>query len=456
MSKMVDLTIKNGRILLETGLIEAGLTIDNGKIITIGNPLPADKAIDAGGNIIIPGGIDVHTHIEDLNYSYRDDFVTGTKAAASGGITTILEMPLGIEGKSALDVFQMQLTAMKEKCLIDFGLIGSAGYTTIDAIPELARKGCIAFKTFMINPPEEEAELKDLAAKNDYFLLKIFSEIARTGLVASVHAENDALITHTIQQLLSLGRKDFQAHTESRPPLAEDEACARALILAHSAQVKLNFVHMSSKNAFSFIKAAKKNKYDVTCEVTPHHLFLTAEEGKRIGAWAKVDPPLRSAEHVVAAWEALNDGTIDMVASDHSPYGHHEKDSDCIFECSSGTPGVETMRPVLLDACNKGLLTLERLVEITSTNPARRFGIYPRKGVIAVNADADIVIVDMRRKYTIKNENMYTKNGITVFNGMEVQGVIEKTLVRGEIVYDGGEFHGEKGYGEFVTPLPAK
>ena len=302
----------------------------------------------------------------------------------------------------------------------------------------------------MINPPEEEAELRDCAAKNDYFLLKIFAEIAKTGLPSSVHAENDSIITHEIGRLHALGRNDFDAHTESRPALAEDEACIRALMLAHHTKVKLNLVHMSSKNAFQFIRTAKKRGFDVTCEVTPHHLFLTSEDGARIGPWAKVDPPLRSEEHVAAAWRALHDGTIDMVASDHSPYEYHEKQSETIFECGSGTPGVETLLPVLLDAVNKNRITLKKLVEVTARNPARRFGLH-QKGVIAVDADADLVMVDMKKKYTIKNENMFTKPGITVFDGMEVQGAVEKTLVRGTVVYDNGEFCVEKGYGEFLT-----
>jgi dihydropyrimidinase/allantoinase len=450
---MVDLNIQNGNIFTETGLVKAGLSIDNGKIAAIGKgpALPkADKTIDAAGKIVIPGCIDVHTHILDMVYAYREDFVTGTKAAVSGGITTILEMPLGIEGKSVIEAFDMQLSSMKEKCLIDFGLIGAAGYTTIDAIQELAQKGCIAFKTFMIDPPEEEAELRDCAAKNDYFLLKIFAEIAKTGLPSSVHAENDSIITHEIGRLRALGRNDFDAHTESRPALAEDEACIRALLLAHHAKVKLNLVHMSSKNAFQFIRTAKKRGFDVTCEVTPHHLFLTSKDGARIGPWAKVDPPLRSEEHVAAAWRALHDGTIDMVASDHSPYEYYEKQSETIFECGSGTPGVETLLPVLLDAVNKNRITLKKLVEVTARNPARRFGLH-QKGIIAVDADADLVMVDMKKKYTIRNENMFTKPGITVFDGMEVQGAVEKTLVRGAVVYDNGEFCMEKGYGEFLT-----
>jgi dihydropyrimidinase/allantoinase len=363
-------------------------------------------------------------------------------------------MPLGLADKSATHVFDMQVAAMKEKCLTDFGIIGAAGYNTIDMIPELHRKGCIAFKTFMTNPPEEEAELQSLAAKNDYYLLKIFSEIAKTGLVASVHAENDSIIAHEISHIQSAGRKDFHAHTESRPPIAEDEACARAIVLGHHTQVKLNLVHMSSKNSFEYIRAAKAKGYNVTCEITPHHLVLTSEDGARIGAWAKVDPPLRSRDHVDAAWKALANGTIDMVASDHSPYGHHEKEGTTIFECSSGTPGVETLRPVLLDAVCNQRLSLKRLVETTARTPAQRFGLYPKKGVIAVNADADLVIVDMKKTYTLKNENMFTKPHITVFHGRVIQGAIEKTMVRGSVVYDEGEFCVTKGYGTFVTPEP--
>lgn len=455
---MVDLNIINGKIFFVNRLINADLSIDQGKIVAIGkkNVLPkANEIIDATNRTIIPGGIDVHTHILDLIFSYRETFVTGTKGAASGGITTVLEMPLGVEGKSVLDVFDMQLNTMKKKCLVDFGIIGSAGYTSINTIPELARKGAIAFKTFMINPSEEEAELKDLAANNDYYLLKIFSEIAKTGLVSSVHAENDAIIANEIKTLISMGKTDFKAHTASRPTIAEDEACMKAILLAHHANVKLNLVHMSSKNAFEMIKKAKQKGWDVSCEITPHHLFLTSQDGEKIGSWAKVDPPLRSREHVTAAWEALNNGTIDFLASDHSPYSDKEKDvsqkGNNFFEVGSGTTGLETLLPLMLDAVNKKKTTIQRVVEATSTSAAKRFGIFPRKGSITLGADADLVVIDMQKEYTLKNEDLFTKSKITIFDGIKLQGKIEKTMIRGNIVYDNGEFLVEKGYGELIT-----
>ncbi|MHA2225367.1 MAG: dihydroorotase [Candidatus Hodarchaeales archaeon] len=454
---MVDLKIINGKIFLETGLLEADLAVDKGKIVAIGktNKFPStDKIIDATGKIIIPGGIDVHTHILDLKYAYRETFTTGTQAAASGGITTVLEMPLGIEGKTVIEVFDMQLEAMKEKCLVDFGIIGSAGYRNINSISELAKKGAIGFKTFMINPSEEEAELKELAAKNDYFLLKIFTEIAKTRKVSSIHAENDAIITHEIEKLKSSGQTDFKAHTRSRPSIGEDEACIRAILFAHYSKVKLNLVHVSSKSAFELIRQAKKNKRDVTCEITPHHLFLNSDDGQKIGAWAKVDPPLRSKEHVVAAWKALNDGTIDMIASDHSPYSLDEKtiNDDNFFECGSGTTGVETILPLMIDAVNKKRTSLQRIIKTISSSPAKRFGIYPRKGTIRVNADADLVIIDMHKEYTLKNEKLFTKPKITIFNGMNLKGAIEKTLVRGKIIFDSGMIHATTAHGEFITP----
>lgn len=440
-------------------LVEASLGINNGSIVSISteNSLPeAEKTIDATGKLIIPGTIDVHTHIQGLEYSHRENFISGTQAAASGGVTTFLEMPLGMEDTSAIDAFEMQLDTIKKNSLVDFGIIGAAGYDTIDSIQKIADKGAVAFKTFMTNPPEEEAELRDLAAKNDHFLIEIFSEIAKTGLISSVHAENETIIEHKIEELLSQGKKDFTAHTSSRPAIAEDEACVRAMVLAHHADAKLNLVHMSSKNAFSFIKEAKQKGWNVSCEVTPHHLFLTSEDGEKIGPWAKVDPPLRSRKHVAAAWDALNKGTIDMFASDHSPYAHEEKDfhrhNENIFECGSGMPGIETMLPLMIDAVNRGKITLKRMIEVTSTTPAQRFDIYPQKGVITLNADADLVIIDMRKKYTLKNEDMFTKPKLTVFDGKKLQGKIEATIVRGNVVYQHGEFLTREGHGKFVTP----
>jgi allantoinase len=451
---MADLTIKNGKILLESRLVQADLIIENGKIaaITRGNMPSSDQTIDATNTVIIPGGIDVHTHIEDLTYAYREDYITGTKAAAAGGITTVLEMPLGIEGKSPCDVFDMQLESLNQKSLVDFGIIGAAGYTSINHIHTLARRGCIGFKTFMTNPPPEETELQDLTAKNDYYLLKIFSEIAKTRLVASVHAENDAIITGEVARLQSEGRTDFSAHTESRPPIAEDEACLRALLFAHRTHVRLNLVHMSSRNAFSYIRQAKTYGVDVTCEITPHHLFLTSEDGENIGPWAKVDPPLRPPDHVKAAWDALKTGTIDMVASDHSPYADYEKSSDNIFECASGTPGIQTLVPLLIDAYIKHHLTLTQLVSLISANPAKRFNLYPRKGRIAVGSDADLILINPRAQYTLTNQSIISKPRLTIFNGRTLTGTIQTTILRGSIIYNDGTFTQKEGYGEFVTP----
>ncbi len=456
---MVDLNIINGKVFVKNELIETGLSIDKGKIVSIGqiNTLPtADKTINAENRLILPGGIDVHTHILDLEFSYREDFYTGTQAASSGGITTILEMPMGIKGKSVIEAFDMQLNAMKDRSLVDFGLIGSAGYNNIDSIDELVSKGAIAFKTFMLDAPEEMYELKDLSAKNDSFLLKIFSKIAEIGSVSCIHAENDSIISDEINRLTSMGKCNFQAHTDSRPAIAEDEACLRAMTLANHAKAKLNLVHMSSKNAFAFIKLAKQRGWNVTCEVTPHHLFLTSDDTAELGSWAKSDPPIRSKDHMEAAWIALNEGTIDMVASDHSPYSVDEKDirnkENGIFGVGSGTPGLETMIPLLLDAVNKRRLSLKRYVEVTSSNPAKRFGLYPKKGTISLNADADLKVVDMKREYTLKNENMFTKQKITIFDGWKLQGKIEKTIIRGKIVYEEGDFLTRSGSGIFITP----
>ncbi len=456
---MADLNIINGKVFIENELIETGLSIDKGKIVKIGkkSSLPtAEKTIDANNKLILPGGIDVHTHILDLIFSYREDYITGTQAAASGGITTFLEMPMGIEGKSAIEAFDMQLKVMKEKSIVDFGIIGAAGYNNIDSISKLAQKGAIAFKTFMLDAPEELSELKDLSAKNDFCLLQIFSKIAETNLVSSIHAENDSIISNEIERILSQGRKDFQAHTESRPSIAEEEACVRAMILANKANVKLNLVHMSSKNSFDLIKNAKERGVDVSCEITPHHLFLTEEDAEKIGPWAKSDPPLRSKKHLIAAWEALNDGTIDIIASDHSPYTHEEKNVDTrtngIFGVGSGTPGIETMIPLMIDAVNRKKVFLKKCVEALSTNPARRFGLYPRKGTITLNADADLIVIDRKKEYVLKNENMFTKQKITIFDGKKLQGKIEKTIVRGNIVYDEDRNFAEEGNGKFLTP----
>jgi allantoinase len=451
------MNIINGKIYLGNELVEAGISIKNGKIIAIGKKshLPtAQETKDISGKIVLPGCIDVHTHILDLIFSYREDFVSGSQAAASGGITTFLEMPLGIEGHSVLEVFEMQSEVIAKKSLVDFGLIGAAGYSSISSIKELANRGVLAFKTFMINPSEEEAELKDLAAQDDYGLLKIFSEVANTGLVSCVHAENDAIILHNIMKFISEGRVDFQAHTKSRPSISEDMACQRAILLATHANAKLHLVHMSSKNSFELIQKAKRFK-DITCEITPHHLFLTDKDAEKIGPWAKVDPPIRGKEHMIAAWQAINNSTIDMIASDHSPYSFDEKSlgkNNSYFEVGSGTTGIETSFPLMLDAYNKDRLSLTTLVNVMSTNPAKRFGLYPCKGIIGLNADADLLIINLKENYQIRNEDLFTKLKISIFDGQKIHGKLESTFVRGNLVYDKGEIIGKEGTGKILTP----
>lgn len=450
-----DLNIMNGQVVTEHGVFGASISVKNGKIWAIGgrSSLPRAKdELDVHGNFVLPGVIDTHVHIEGMGCSEREDFSTGSKAAASGGVTTYLEMPQSIPPVTTITAFEKKLQLMKANSFVDFGLYAGVGSTNLDAIDDFVKQGAIAFKTFMMVPAPSEKDSQGFNVTNDGSLIELFKQVGKTRLVLNIHAENDGIIKYLIKKLKREGVKGPRAHTLSRPPIAEVEAVSRAIMLARGTGARIHIVHISSKEAIELVRQAKLSGQQVTTEVCPHHLLMTAEDFNRIGILGKYDPPLRSTGDLEACWNAINDGTISSVVSDHAPYTREEKgiDLENIFDIASGAPGIETLLPVMLTQMNSERITLEKLVEVTSVNPAKLFGIYPRKGAIEIGSDADFVIVDLQRASEIREENLYTKQKMSVFNGWKIKGMPIATIVRGEIVMNEGEIVGERGYGRFI------
>ncbi|UCH57366.1 MAG: dihydroorotase family protein, partial [Candidatus Bathyarchaeota archaeon] len=281
-----------------------------------------------------------------------------------------------------------------------------------------------------------------------------FETIAGTGLPCLVHAENEDIVSRGMEKAIALGRVDPIAHSEFRLPIAEIEATMRTIMLARDSGVHLHICHMSTGEAAKVLGWAKSKGRNVTGETSVNYLLLNAEVMKRIGPYAKIDPPLRSPEDQEALWEAVDSGVIDVLASDHAPYPKEAKEAGWknIFEAPSGGTGVETSLPLMLDSVNRDLIKLERLVEIFSENPARILGLYPRKGVITPGADADMVILDLDEEFEIKGENLHSKQKHTAFEGFKGRGQPLTTIVRGKIIMDSGEVLGKPGYGEYLRP----
>lgn len=448
---VVDIVIGGGRVATPYGLVEASIGVDDGKVVSItkGALAPeADRVVDAGGRLILPGMIDMHVHFRDPGFPEREDFETGTRAAAAGGVTTVADMPNTVPSVTSVEALEEKKGIAERKALIDFALIGGAGALRRETLVSLAEGGVAAFKTFMI------ARFEELAA-SDGQMLENFTAIAQTRRPCLIHAENEDIVSRWREKAKALGRRDPIAHSEFRPPIAEVEATMRTILLAEETAVHLHICHMTAKGAVDILGWAKGRGINVTGETSPNYLLLTADVMKRLGPYAKIDPPLRGPDDQRRLWEALRDGTLDVLASDHAPYTEEEKERgwEDIFEAPSGGVAVETALPLMLDRVNRGDLRLERLVEVFSTNPAKILGLYPRKGAIRIGADADLIVVDMRRDFTIRGESLHSKQRKTPFEGYRGRGLPLMTIVRGEVVMEDGEVRGRPGYGEFQRPI---
>jgi len=447
----VDMVIRDGRIYTPQGFYDGDIVVEDGKIQSLTKSslsIQADKVLDARGNLVLPGMIDMHVHFRDPGFPDREDFQSGTSAAAAGGVTTVADMPNTVPSVTSVEALREKVEIADRKALIDFALIAGAGELSADMLVSLAKGGVVGYKTFMI------ARFKELAA-SDGQMLDNFETIAETGLPCMIHAENEDIVSRGIEKAKALGRVDPIAHSEFRPPIAEVEATARTIMLAGETDVHLHICHMSTKGAAKVLGWAKKRRRKVTGETSANYLLLNSEVMKKVGPYAKIDPPLRSPQDQEALWEALNGGVIDVIASDHAPYPKEDKEKGWqnIYDAPSGGTGVETTLPLMLDCVNRGLITLERLVETFAVNPAKIMGLYPRKGVLAPGSDADIIIVDPMSQFVIKGEKLHSKQKITALEGYGGKGRPLTTIVRGKVIMEGGQVVGKPGFGEYLKPL---
>jgi allantoinase len=449
----VDVVIENGKIVTPHSILEAGVAIDKGRFVALAraDELPkARRTIDAMGNFVLPGVIDEHVHLQDMDRSHVADFTAGSKAGAVGGVTTAMEMPLTLPATTTLEAFEAKKEAAAKKFMIDFALYGGAVPGNIDQIPKMVQAGAVGFKAMMAGSVPGLFEILD-----DGLLLETFRVIADCNSVITLHAENEAIVNHLESQLKGAGRKDVRAFFESRPIIQEVEAISRAAILAEEAGCHLHIVHVSCPQGIDIIYKRKIEGQLLTSETGPHYLVLSEDDMERLGPYMKFAPPARSKAETEQLWQQLADGKIDALGSDD---GAHEKTNkekgwENIWDAGSGAIGVETMLPVMLsEGVNKGRITIQQLVWLLSENPARIFGIYPQKGAIHLGSDADVVIVDMDKEHKIEAKKLHSKEKHTPYDGLRVKGMPVLTMVRGEVVMENGQIIGKPGYGHFVAP----
>jgi len=446
----VDIVIKNGLLVLPSGITEGSVVVDGGRIVGVvrsGEP-SADRVVDAAGKVVLPGMVDMHVHLRDPGFPERENFESGTRAAAAGGVTTVVDMPNTVPATVTVEAFKQKKKIAERKSLVDFAFIGGAGEVPTEDIVAVSEAGATAFKSFLI------ARFKELAA-SDYTLLRHMNTLSELDKPLLVHAENGNLVDMYMEEAKASGRTDPMAHCDFRPAIAEVEATMRCVTLAAETDVHLHICHMTAAGAVDVVEWAQAMDQAVTGETSTNYLLFTRETMEERGPYAKVDPPLRGKDDQLRLWEALNDGTIDVLASDHAPYTKEEKERgwENIFDAPSGGVVIETTLPLMLDAVNRDMISLERLVEVFSTNPAMMNGLYPKKGDIVLGADADLVVADMGKPFQIRGEDLQTIQKITPYEGMKGKGAPVMTMVRGEIVYEDGQVVGKPGYGEFQRPI---
>jgi len=443
-----DLLIKNGWVVTPDATLRAGVAIHGEQIVAIGNEesLPsAARVIDAEGLHVLPGVIDSHVHLREPGYTYKEDFATGTMAAACGGVTLVLDMPNTMPPTATREALEQKKRLAAEKAYVDYGIYGLLEQENLDQLLPLIEGGVIGFKCYM------GETVGQIPAPDDGVLLEALKLTGGRGYRVAVHAENNAVMQHLIRRFKAEGRTDPLAHVDSRPEICAIEAVSRAIHLAEWARAKLHICHEGCKEVLPIIQAAKARGVDVTCETAPHYLFLAAEEMERLGNLMKMNPPVRYRGHQEALWDGLKRGIIDMIATDHSPHAPEEKQRKNVWEAISGFPGVETALPLMLTELNRGRFTLNDYARWAAENPARAWGLYPKKGAVMVGADADLVLVDLQQESVIRAEALHSKSKVTPFDGFKVKGLPVMTIVRGKIVMEDGKVVGTPGWGRLTT-----
>ncbi len=431
MSVTADLVIRNGTVVSPDAAIEASVAVKDGVVLAVGaeEAMPeAKETLDATGLHVLPGAIDDHVHFRDPGYPHKEDFGSGTAGAAFGGVTTVFDMPNTVPPTGTGKILAEKHAIAAAAAHVDFGLYGLLGEDTIAHVPDLVAGGVIGFKLYMGNT------FGNIPSPSTGAMLEAFEVVAATGKRISLHAETATIMARREARMAAAGRRDPLAHLAARPAVVAVEAVARAAILAEWTGARIHILHISSADELRPLAEAKARGVDITGETCPHYLMLSSDDYGRWAGVIRVNPPVREAHHQAPLWRALADGTIDVIATDHAPHSPEEKTRNDIWSVDCGFPGVETQMPLMLTEVANGRFTICDYVRWSAANPAKIWGLYPRKGVIAPGADADIAIVDLGRAWTIDDAKIQSRAKISPWHGRGVKGLPLHTIVRGRFV----------------------
>lgn len=448
---MFDLVIRNGIVVNADSTQRADIGIRGEVVVQIGGDLGRGaREIDAGGLYVMPGGVDVHTHLDlDLpGFRSAEDFASGTIAAAFGGTTTVVDFCQQRHGQSLAEALAIWYQKADGKSVADYGF----HIVLTDLNPEVERElatlpaqGITSFKLFMA--------YKGAQMVDDATMMRTLDLARREGALVMVHAENGDAADYLVGKALAEGRTAPINHALTRPPRVESEATARAIALAELAGAPVYIVHLTCEDALDEMLAGRRRNVEVIAETCTHYLFATQDDLARPdGAKWVLTPPVRTARDQELLWQSLGNGALSVVSSDDAawPYAGQKQGHPDFAKIPNGAPGIEERMIMTYQGVNRGYFSVNRFVEIVSTNPARLFGLSPRKGAVAVGADADIVLWDPEAETVITQESLHHAVDFTLFEGQKVKGLPRTVIRRGEILVENGTFCGTPGGGQFI------
>ena len=439
---IVDSVLLNAKAYLKEQIVDCCIAIEEGKIQKIGketNMPQSDEKTDLHNLLVLPGLIDEHVHLRDEGRAYKEDFTSGTSAAAAGGFTTVLDMPNNDPITMSVERLKNRIQLAKRRLLVNVGFY-SEFPESIQEIKDIADAGAVAFKLFMGN------QTGGLNVYDDTAIIDAFNEASKVERLVAVHAEDRSMLATNEAKLKQMHKSalknSFRVHTEE----VELRSVQRLLVLIERSNVKLHFVHISTAKALEAITKAKKATRRITCEVTPNHLMLTEDEVVRFGGLAIMTPPLRNRLQVDALWKGLGDRSVDTIGSDHAPHALEEKSANSVWDVKPGVPGLEVTLPLLLTMVRKNKITINQVVSLLSEKPAKIYGLSDR-GRLETGLVADLTIVDYNRLFKIDASKFKTKAKFSPYNGWDVYGKSVKTIVNGTLVYDEGDIVAKGGVG---------
>jgi dihydroorotase (multifunctional complex type) len=442
---IVDSVFTNAKAYLGGQIVDCSIAVEETRIFKIGKEtqMPkADEKINLQNNLVLPGLIDEHVHLRDEGRAYKEDFSSGTAAAAAGGFTTVLDMPNNDPVTMSVETLRNRMRTAERKILVDVGFY-SEFPKKLPELQDIVFEKAVGFKLFM------GSQVGGLNIDDDQDLQKAFVEVAKLKTLVAVHAEDRVLLVaneEKLKQEKKTSTADFlRAHTEE----VELKAIQRLLKLSEKTDLRMHFCHVSTMESLNAITEAKKSGRKVTCEVTPNHLLLSSEDLKQYRQLAIMAPPLRKRTHVEALWKGLEEGTVDALGSDHAPHAQNEKSAASIWDVKVGVPGLETTLPLIMTQVKKNRLTLPQAVQLLAEKPVEIYGLNDR-GHLEPGKKADLTMVDFKRKFKIDASKFKSKAKFSPYDGWDVQGKVVKTIVNGQLVFDEGEIVAKVGVGSVV------